>query len=68
MPPPKALAVYGERWGPYRSSAAWYLWRAVELKKAGTLPVPAEAIRLPRMVRRKKKAKTKKAKTKRARK
>jgi DNA-3-methyladenine glycosylase II len=77
MPLPKALAAYGERWGPYRSSAAWYLWRAVELKKAGTLPVPVEAIRLPRMkkVKRKKKAvskprkkaKIKKAKTKRAR-
>ena len=78
MPLPKALAAYGERWGPYRSSAAWYLWRAVELKKAGTLPVPIEAIRLPRMKKvkrkknavskpRKKKAKVKKAKTKRAR-
>ena len=27
-PTPKALRVYGERWKPYRSVAAWYLWRA----------------------------------------
>ena len=51
MPAPKALALYGERWGPHRSAAAWYLWRAVELKRAGTLPAPLEQIRLPRMVR-----------------
>jgi DNA-3-methyladenine glycosylase II len=84
MPLPKALAAYGERWGPHRSAAAWYLWRAVELKKAGTLPVPLEAIRLPRIVKlrrkraaqqavRKKsrqpvKARARKARTKRARK
>jgi DNA-3-methyladenine glycosylase II len=51
MPAPKALAAYGERWGPHRSAAAWYLWRAVELKRAGTLPAPLEQIRLPRMLR-----------------
>jgi DNA-3-methyladenine glycosylase II len=51
MPAPKALAAYGERWGPYRSVAAWYLWRAVELAKAGTLPPPLERIRLPRLPR-----------------
>jgi DNA-3-methyladenine glycosylase II len=27
-PTPKALARLGERWKPYRSAAAWYLWRA----------------------------------------
>jgi DNA-3-methyladenine glycosylase II len=51
MPRPKALAAWGERWKPYRSTAAWYLWRALELKRAGTLPVPAERIRLPRVKR-----------------
>ena len=51
MPAPKALAAYAERWGPHRSAAAWYLWRAVELKRAGTLPAPLEQIRLPRMLR-----------------
>jgi DNA-3-methyladenine glycosylase II len=51
MPPPKVLAIYGERWGPHRSAAAWYFWRAVELKKAGKLPDPVEQIRLPRIVK-----------------
>lgn len=49
MPTPKALALYGERWAPYRSAVAWYLWRAVELKKAGQLPEPLEPVRLPRV-------------------
>jgi DNA-3-methyladenine glycosylase II len=63
MPAPKALAAYGERWGPHRSAAAWYLWRAVELKRAGTLPAPLEQIRLPRMLRvRRRRAKTGKGK------
>ena len=29
-PKPKALLAYGERWKPYRSVAAWYLWRAAD--------------------------------------
>jgi DNA-3-methyladenine glycosylase II len=28
QPTPKALAQIGEPWSPYRSIAAWYLWRA----------------------------------------
>lgn len=52
MPRPRALAAYGERWKPYRSMAAWYLWRAVELKREGRLPEPAERIRLPRLAKR----------------
>jgi hypothetical protein len=52
MPHPKALAAWGERWRPFRSAAAWYLWRALELQRAGTLPVPAERIRLPRVKKR----------------
>jgi len=28
LPAPKALALVGERWAPYRSVASWYLWRA----------------------------------------
>jgi len=51
MPAPKALALYGERWAPYRTAAAWYLWRAVELAKAGTLPAPKVKTRLPRLRR-----------------
>ncbi len=30
QPTPKQLRRYGERWQPYRSVAAWYLWRATE--------------------------------------
>jgi DNA-3-methyladenine glycosylase II len=30
QPTPKQLRRYGERWKPYRSVAAWYLWRAAE--------------------------------------
>lgn len=33
MPKPKNLEKYGEIWKPYRSVAAWYLWRAVDLAK-----------------------------------
>ena len=56
MPAPKALALYGERWGPHRSAAAWYLWRACELKRAGKLPEPLEQVRLPRMPKRRRRA------------
>jgi len=69
MPAPKVLALYGERWGPHRSAAAWYFWRAVELKKAGKLPEPVERIRLPRVIklrRRKSTVKAKSPKTERA--
>jgi DNA-3-methyladenine glycosylase II len=38
MPKPKALLVYAERWKPYRSAGAWYMWRAIELHKEGRLP------------------------------
>jgi DNA-3-methyladenine glycosylase II len=38
LPRPKALLAYAERWKPYRSAAAWYLWRAVELHRLGRLP------------------------------
>jgi len=51
LPRPQALAAWGERWKPYRTTAACYLWRANELKRAGTLPAPGERIRLPRIRR-----------------
>jgi DNA-3-methyladenine glycosylase II len=63
MPTPKALLAYGERWKPFRSAASWYLWRAIELNAAGTLP--ERAGRAPRVaqvaaaVKKKKKAKKK---------
>jgi 3-methyladenine DNA glycosylase/8-oxoguanine DNA glycosylase len=31
LPTPAELHRRGERWRPYRSVAAWYLWRAVDL-------------------------------------
>jgi DNA-3-methyladenine glycosylase II len=34
MPKPKVLLAHGERWRPWRSVAAWYLWRAVDMEKA----------------------------------
>lgn len=75
MPHPKALAAFGERWAPHRSAAAWFLWRAVELHRAGTLPVPEERVKLPRIAKRlrrvakrlKKKVSAKLAKVKNAR-
>lgn len=30
LPTPKELLAYGERWRPHRSTAAWYLWRALD--------------------------------------
>jgi len=34
LPTPSELARQGEKWAPYRSAAAWYLWRAVDLEKS----------------------------------
>lgn len=33
QPKPRALALAGAIWSPYRSTAAWYLWRAAEAGK-----------------------------------
>jgi O-6-methylguanine DNA methyltransferase len=30
LPKPKELAIYGDRWKPYRTAASWYLWRVAE--------------------------------------
>jgi DNA-3-methyladenine glycosylase II len=38
LPTPRALSQFGERWAPHRSTAAWYLWRAVDLARAEQLP------------------------------
>jgi DNA-3-methyladenine glycosylase II len=42
-PTPKALAVLGEVLRPYRSTAAWYCWRAVASTPIAPVPVPATA-------------------------
>jgi DNA-3-methyladenine glycosylase II len=39
LPTPRDLARHGEGWAPWRSAAAWYLWRAVDLARAGA-PMP----------------------------
>lgn len=60
LPKPKVLALWGERWKPYRSAAAWYLWRALELDRAGKLPSPAQRVVLPRLPRKRRKTRLKK--------
>lgn len=51
MPQPRALAEFGARWAPFRSVAAWYLWRAVDLHKAGKLPAPSGKTRIAQVKR-----------------
>lgn len=36
QPTPQQLAAIGAPWAPYRSTAAWYLWRAVDQYKLST--------------------------------
>jgi DNA-3-methyladenine glycosylase II len=31
LPTPKELLAHGEKWRPHRTTASWYLWRALEL-------------------------------------
>ncbi len=43
QPKPSELRIYGERWRPYRTVAAWYLWRAADAAKEmsrGSTPRP----------------------------
>ncbi len=40
QPRPKALAEIGLAWAPYRTTAAWYLWRAADLAKEGRFRLP----------------------------
>jgi hypothetical protein len=60
MPRPRALAEFGARWAPYRSVAAWYLWRAVDLAREKKLPPPAG--RAPRVALRVARVKARRAK------
>jgi len=32
LPSPKELLAHGEKWRPHRTTASWYLWRAVDLE------------------------------------
>ncbi len=38
QPRPRELAEIGRAWSPYRSTAAWYLWRSAELAKGSAPP------------------------------
>jgi DNA-3-methyladenine glycosylase II len=40
QPKPKALAEIGLAWAPYRTTAAWYFWRAADLAKEGRFRMP----------------------------
>lgn len=40
MPTPRELALRGERWGPYRTCAAFYLWRIADAAQAAKTPTP----------------------------
>lgn len=33
MPRPKEVLAHGEKWRPFRTTAAWYLWRAADAAK-----------------------------------
>lgn len=39
MPTPKELVVRGERWGPYRSYASFYLWRIADAAAAAKVAI-----------------------------
>ena len=41
QPKPRAFAAIGEAWAPYRTTAAWYFWRAADLHKEGRFRQPA---------------------------
>lgn len=44
-PTPKELHVFGQRWSPYRTAAAWYLWKSLDIKTPGTVerkPAPRQ--------------------------
>jgi DNA-3-methyladenine glycosylase II len=46
MPTPKELQAAGEKWRPYRTTASWYMWRAVDLAResgSGAAKVPSKA-------------------------
>jgi 3-methyladenine DNA glycosylase/8-oxoguanine DNA glycosylase len=35
LPRPKELLEAGEKWRPYRTVAAWYFWRALDIQTPG---------------------------------
>ncbi len=59
---PKELAEFGERWGPWRSAAAWHLWRFADTLTPDRSPVKQKAKKAAKKTALKK-PKAKKAKT-----
>jgi DNA-3-methyladenine glycosylase II len=47
-PTPKELRAFGERWQPYRTVAAWYLWRSLEAVTAADADATPAVPRKPR--------------------
>jgi DNA-3-methyladenine glycosylase II len=47
QPRPRALAEIGQAWAPHRSTAAWYLWRAVERDRRARAAAAPVASRKP---------------------
>jgi len=43
LPKPEVMLKRAKRWAPYRSVAAWYLWRACDLDAASRKGAPATA-------------------------
>ncbi len=58
MPKPKELMALGEVYKPYRSVAAWYMWRACEKCKPAVVPAKKAAKRVARKPVKKAKART----------
>ncbi len=40
LPSPKELLAHGEKWRPYRTTAAWYMWRALDLELKAEERIP----------------------------
>lgn len=47
QPKPRALAEIGAAWAPWRSVAAWYLWRTVDAAREGKLTTPFDSDTIP---------------------
>lgn len=40
QPRPRDFTAIGQAWAPYRTTAAWYFWRAADLSKEGRFRAP----------------------------
>ncbi len=38
LPEPKQILKHGQKWRPYRTTASWYLWQAVDLREGRQKP------------------------------